>query len=99
MRAPWDSVGATEGPDNYVALVTSDDDGNTRQGQLGLGDRSNVSCPDGVQAEDGRVYLIYDRERYAAKEILTAVFTDKDVLASQPTSAAARLKAVVNKVG
>ena len=86
------------GRNNLTAFLSADD-GQTWQGGLLLDERDHVSYPDGVQAEDGRIYLIYDRERYAAKEILLAVFTEDDVLAGRPVSGAARLRVLVNRAG
>ena len=85
------------GRNNMTALI-SDDDGATWKGGLLLDERYYVSYPDGVQAEDGRIYVIYDRERRGAKEILMAVFREEDILAGQCVSDDARLKVLVNKI-
>ena len=74
----------------------SDDDGRTWHGHLLLDERKHVSYPDGVEAPDGRVYIIYDRERKRAKEILMAVITEKDIAAGKPVTDAVRLKVLVN---
>ncbi|MHB9106570.1 MAG: sialidase family protein [Armatimonadota bacterium] len=81
---------------NNLTAFLSTDDGQSWQGGLLLDARDQVSYPDGVQAEDGRIYVIYDRERYAAREILLAVFTEEDVLAGQPGDGT-RLQQVVNR--
>jgi predicted neuraminidase len=75
----------------------SEDDGESWLGGLMLDERSGVSYPDGVQAQDGRIYVIYDHGRYAEKEILMAVFTEEDILARRCVSDAARLRVLVNK--
>jgi hypothetical protein len=80
---------------DHLTAYLSDDDGRTWQGGLLLDAREQVSYPDGVQAEDGRIYVIYDRERYGAREILLAVFTEDDILAGTPDPAA-RLRVLVN---
>ncbi len=77
----------------------SDDDGATWQGGLLIDGRPHVSYPDAVQAEDGRIYIIYDRERGGAKEILLAVFREDDVLAGECVSPDSRLRVLVDKVG
>lgn len=82
---------------NNLMAMLSDDDGRTWIGGLMLDARDNVSYPDGVEAEDGRIYLIYDRERYAAREILLAVFTEDDILAGAPTHPHTRLRVLVNR--
>ena len=41
------------------------------------------SYPDGVQAEDGLVWIVYDRDRQGAGEILLATFREEDVSAGQ----------------
>ena len=55
-----------------------------------------MSYPDGVQASDGTIRLIYDFDRRGAKQILMAVFTEADV-SSGKWSAAARQRIVVNQ--
>lgn len=75
----------------------SDDDGATWSGGLMLDERKGVSYPDGVQAADGRIHIIYDYDRHVAKEILMAVFTEEDVAAGAVVSGKARFKVLVNK--
>src|SRR5690606_11570626 len=53
-----------------MTAFLSDDDGETWQGGLLLDSRDHVSYPDAVEAEDGTIYVIYDRDRGGAKEIL-----------------------------
>ncbi|MBN1345090.1 MAG: exo-alpha-sialidase [Phycisphaerae bacterium] len=84
---------------SHMTASLSDDDGKTWTHHLLLDERKNVSYPDGVQAPDGRVYVIYDRERTKDKEILMAVFTEQDVAAEKCVSDAARLRVLVNKAG
>jgi len=83
---------------NLTAFL-SDDDGRTWKGGLLLDGRMNVSYPDGVEAEDGRIFIIYDRSRHGEKEILMAVFREIDVLAGEIVSDDARLNVLVNKAG
>ncbi len=82
---------------DHLTAMLSDDDGQTWYGHLPIDPRDQVSYPDLAQAEDGRVYCIYDRERSGAREILMAVFTEEDVAAGRPVSAGARLRVLVNK--
>ncbi|MCE9532625.1 MAG: glycoside hydrolase [Planctomycetes bacterium] len=82
---------------SHLTAFLSDDDGKTWKGGLLIDDRDQVSYPDLVQAGDGSVYLIYDRERRGAREILMAVFTEKDVLEGKPTSTESRMRVLVNR--
>ncbi len=81
-----------------LTAFVSKDDGRTWTGGLLLDERKGVSYPDGVQADDGAIYLIYDFDRRGAREILMAVFTEDDVLAGKP-SKTTRLRVLVNKAG
>ena len=62
-----------------------------------LDERATVSYPDGVQAEDGQIYIIYDRNRRSDKQILMATFTEQDVEKGQPTSDRCRLQELVHQ--
>jgi hypothetical protein len=65
---------------SHLTALLSEDGGETWQGGL-LDERSNVSYPDAVQAPDGSIYAVYDRERYGARELLCARFTEDDISA------------------
>lgn len=82
---------------SHLSAYLSEDDGRTWQGGLVLDERSSVSYPDGVEAEDGTIYIIYDFQRAGAKEILMATFTEADVLAKQAVSDHVRRRVVVNR--
>jgi predicted neuraminidase len=86
-----------EGRNNLTASL-SDDEGRSWHGHLLLDERSEVSYPDGIETSEGVVYVVYDRERTKAKEILFACFTEADVNAGKPVSAGCRLKQLINKV-
>jgi predicted neuraminidase len=81
---------------SHLMAFLSEDEGNTWSDGLLLDERKNVSYPDGVQAEDGTIYLIYDFERTGAKEILMARFTEDRVARGKRTLDAAR-RLLVNK--
>jgi len=81
---------------NLTAMI-SEDDGRSWQGYLLLDERSDVSYPDGVQAEDGTIYVIYDRERHQAKEILLARFSEEDVRQGRCMTEGSKLKMLVNR--
>lgn len=82
---------------SHLTALLSDDDGRTWPARLLLDPRPDVSYPDGAQGADGRIYVIYDRERAKAREILLAVFTEEDILAGRCLTERSRLQAVVNK--
>ncbi|MEK8127201.1 sialidase family protein [Paenibacillus filicis] len=82
---------------SHLTAMLSEDDGLSWQGGLILDERADVSYPDGVQDNDGQIYVIYDRERDKAKEILLAVFTEEDIRAGTCVSKGAALKQIVNK--
>jgi len=82
---------------SHMTALLSEDDGRTWPHHLLLDERSSVSYPDAVEADDGRIFTIYDRERHGAREILLAVFREEDVLAGRCVSDGARLKGVVSR--
>jgi hypothetical protein len=84
---------------SHMTASLSDDDGRTWYGRLLLDEGPWVSYPDGVQAPDGRIYVVYDRERSKAKEVLMAVFTEDDVTRGKCVSDKVRLKVLVNRAG
>ncbi|SFI88685.1 sialidase family protein [Planctomicrobium piriforme] len=84
---------------SHLTARLSTDDGHTWNGGLLLDERSNISYPDGVQAKDGLIWLIYDRERHKAAEILLTTFHEEDVAAGKDVSGQVRLKQVVNRLG
>ena len=88
--------GGAKGRSHLTAFL-SDDDGRTWKGGLMLDERNGVSYPDGVQAADGRIYVIYDFARTHDKEILMAVFREDDVAQGKLVSPDARMRVRVNQ--
>lgn len=82
----------------YLTAYLSDDDGATWHGGLLLDARLGVSYPDGDQAPDGRILVIYDRNRKLEGEILVASFTEADVAAGEWRDAASRSRVLVNRM-
>jgi len=82
---------------SQLTAYISRDDGATWLGGLLIDERVGVSYPDGVQAPDGTIYLVYDFERTGAMQILMARFTEDDVLRGKVLSARGALRRVVNQ--
>lgn len=82
---------------SHLTARLSADDGKTWTGGLLIDERVGVSYPDGVQAADGTIYLIYDFERTKTKQILMATFTETDVATGKAESEKSRLRGVVNQ--
>lgn len=72
-----------------LTAILSRDGGETWEGGLLLDERKNVSYPDGCEMPDGSVMVIYDRNRTEEMEILTARFTEADILAGGKAAHAA----------
>ena len=89
-------IGTRTGRSHLTAFL-SRDDGRTWLGGLLLDERDGVSYPDGVQAPDGTIYIVYDYARRGAKEILLAKFAEDDVARGACVSDAAALGLLVNK--
>lgn len=82
---------------NNLTAMLSEDDGKTWQGYLMIDERKNVSYPDAVEAEDGTLYIIYDRERYKDREILMAKVTQEDIMAGSLVSEGSELRILLNR--
>ena len=85
------------GRTDLMAFV-SDDDGQTWQGGLMLDEREKVTYPDGVQAPDGTIYIVYDHNRTPDGEVLMATFTEDDVRAGKPVSVKVSLRGEVARL-
>ncbi len=97
-----------KGRNNLTALL-SEDDGKTFPYKLLLDERNDVSYPDLKEADNGFIYVVYDRERgafnknlestmKAAREILFAKITENDILKGE-ISKESKLKSIANKLG
>ena len=62
-----------------------------------LDERAEVSYPDGFQAPDGLIHILYDWNRHTDAEILMAKFREEDVLAGKFQSAGRQARMLVNK--
>ncbi|MDO5553579.1 MAG: sialidase family protein [Planctomycetia bacterium] len=75
----------------------SDDDGKTWMGGLLLDSKPYASYPTGQQAQDGTIYVAWDRDRFVEKEIMMARFTEEDILAGKFVADGSRAGIVANK--
>ena len=99
----------TRGRNNLAAML-SEDDGRTWKYKMIIDERNEVSYPDVMEAEDGFIYITYDRERGCgktsfeaasaqAREILYAKITEEDIMAGELVNENSRLKSIVSKLG
>jgi predicted neuraminidase len=84
---------------SHLTAYLSNDDGGSWSGALLLDGRNSVAYPDGVEAANGTIYVIYDRGRNTDREILMATFTEDDVKQGKCVTAECRLQMLVNKAG
>ena len=95
---------------SHLTAMLSEDEGKTWPYKLLLDERQSVSYPDAVEAQDGNIYITYDRERgcflssmaevYAcSREILIARITEEDILAGKLVSEGSYRKRVASKLG
>lgn len=82
---------------SHLTAYLSEDDGNTWSAGLLLDERKGVSYPDGQQATDGTIHLVYDYDRKADRAIHMATFTEDDVLAGKLTTPDSTLQTIVSK--
>lgn len=83
---------------SHLTAQLSKDDGQTWNEGLLLDERTGVSYPDGIQAANGLIWIVYDRDRQGAGEILLAVFREQDIAAGRNVSGDVRLKQVINRL-
>lgn len=62
-----------------MTVYLSEDDGFTWKYKRCIDERNEVSYPD-VDFYGGRIYLVYDRERIGAREILFTSFTEEEIM-------------------
>jgi len=85
------------GREKLMAFM-SDDDGATWTGGLMLDERDHLTYPDGVQAADGTIYVVYDRNRTPDGIIQMAVFSEDDVRADKPVTDQVRLQIEIDRL-
>lgn len=82
-----------------MTIWLSEDDGATWPYKLLLDERNAVSYPDIAQAEDGTIYVVYDKGRSTAQEICLARFTEEDIKAGAFVTDNAKERIFVTKTG
>ena len=82
---------------SHLTAFLSTDDGKTWSGGLLLDERGGVSYPDGQQATDGVIRIIYDFSRTGSRHILMASFGEEDVAAGKPVSDTVKLRQLVSE--
>jgi predicted neuraminidase len=65
---------------SLTAFLSADDGATWSKGLL-IDDRAQVSYPDGIQAPDGTIHILYDWNRHTDAEILLAKFNEADIAA------------------
>ncbi|MFD4986226.1 sialidase family protein [Streptomyces sp. NPDC058374] len=85
-----------KGRTNLTAFL-SDDDGATWPHRLLLDDREDVSYPDAAVAPDGRIFVVYDHDRFGDRAVYLARFTEGDILAGRMDSTGSAARVVVNR--
>jgi hypothetical protein len=81
-----------------LTAYVSDDDGKTWQGGLMLDEREKVTYPDGVQADDGTIYIVYDYNRTPDGAILMATCREEDVRAGKMVTEKVRLRVEISRL-
>jgi hypothetical protein len=65
---------------SHLMAFISQDEGHTWSGGLLLDERPGVSYPDGQQAVDGTIHVVYDFSRTGDQHILMTSFREEDVI-------------------
>lgn len=80
-----------------LTAYLSDDEGRTWSDGLLLDERTKVSYPDAALSDGGYIQVVYDRERHADQEILSARITERDILEGAVKDSCSRLRIPVNR--
>ena len=76
----------------------SDDDGKSWQGGLMIDERDDVTYPDGIQAAEGTIYMVYDYHRTPEGIIHLATFREQDVRAGKQVTDKVQLRVVIDRL-
>jgi BNR repeat-like domain len=72
-------VKSWKGRTNLTAFL-SEDDGRTWPHRLLLDDRDDVSYPDAAVGVDGRIYVVYDHDRFGDRAIYLSRLSESDIM-------------------
>ncbi|MBQ7652639.1 MAG: exo-alpha-sialidase [Victivallales bacterium] len=81
---------------NNMTAFLSEDDGRTWSYSILL-DKRTTSYPDVAEDSNGDIYIIWDRERQAAKEILLSRIRERDIIAGELIEPSSYLCNIVSK--
>lgn len=81
---------------SHLTAMLSEDEGKTWTYKIILDEREKVSYPDATEDENGRIFIIYDHDRYGAKEILLAIVTEDDIRSGKIVSGGSCLRIPVD---
>ena len=84
---------------SHLTAFLSVDDGKSWSSGLLLDERAGVSYPDGQMDSDGKIRIIYDRDRTGDREILIATFREQDLKAGKLVAEDSQLRQVVSRIG
>lgn len=77
---------------SHMTALLSEDEGKTWNFKIILDERDNVSYPDATETNDGRIFIVYDHDRYGKKEILLSIITEEDIKTGKIVSQSSQLK-------
>ena len=94
---------------SHLTALLSEDDGRSWKYSLLLDERTGIAYPDAKEADDGYIYITYDRERGAfldsldkvyssAREVLFARVTEDDIINGSLVNDGSFLKHVISKL-
>lgn len=90
------NVKTWKGRTNLTALL-SEDDGRTWPYSLLLDDRDDISYPDVAVGDGGRLYVVYDHDRFGDRAIYLARCTEDDILKGQLSDDWSHTRLLVNR--
>ena len=80
-----------------MTALLSEDDGKSFTHSLLLDNGENISYPDAVQGSDGEIYIVWDRGRCTAREVVCARITEEDIIAGKITDDCSYCYNIVSK--
>jgi hypothetical protein len=83
---------------SHLTALVSEDDGISWKGSLLIDGRANVSYPDADQDDEGRVWMIHDRERTKTGELLISSFTEEEIISRELLTADSFLGRMISVV-